>query len=195
MDIRETCQVPIRLARPTDDELRSMVEASRQAERTYSPVGLAAANNAPPGYRLDRWDRALGAGGDVFDGAARALRAWEVHRGAGLMVCADGPPTVGQVVAMSAPLPLGFIDVTCRVVSVVDEPKRFGFAYGTLPIHPEQGEESFTIERDDDGEVTFRIVAVSRPRHALARLCPPVARRLQRAATERYLEVMAASVR
>jgi hypothetical protein len=75
----------------------------------------------------------------VFNGAARALRKWEVHRGAGLTVCADGPPTVGQVAAMSAPLPLGFIDVTCRVVSVVDEPNRFGFAYGTLPIHPAQG--------------------------------------------------------
>lgn len=106
------------------------------------------------------------------------------------MVCADGPPTVGLVVAMSAPLPLGFIDVTCRVVSVVDEPNRFGFGfgYGTLPIHPGQGEESFTVERDDDGEVTFRIVAVSRPRHPLTRLCPPVARRLQRAAIERYLD-------
>lgn len=195
VEIRETCQVPIRLTRPTDDELRSMVEASRQAETTYSPVGLAAANDAPPGYRLDRWNRALGAGGDVFDGAARALREWELHRGAGLMVCADGPPAVGQVVAMSAPLPLGFIDVTCRVVSVVDEPNRFGFAYGTLPIHPEQGEESFIVERDEGGEVTFRIVAVSRPRHALARLCPPVARRLQPAATVRYLDAMAGSVR
>lgn len=195
VDIRETCQVSIRLTRPTNDELRSMVEASRDAATSYSPVGLTAANDAPPGYRLDRWDRALGSGEDVFDGASRALREWAVHRGAGLMVCAAGPPTVGLVVAMSAPLPLGFIDVMCRVVSVVDEPNRFGFAYGTLPIHPEQGEESFIVERDDDGEVAFRIIAVSRPRHALARLCPPVARRLQRAATERYLDAMTESVR
>lgn len=85
--------------------------------------------------------------------------------------------------------------MTCRVVSVVDEPNRLGFAYGTLPIHPEQGEESFIVERDDAGEVTFRLVAASRPRHGLARLCPPVARRLQRAATERYLDAMAGSVR
>ena len=172
-----------------------MVGACRDAELTYSPAGLVAANVVPPGYRLDRWDRRLGRSGEVFDRAAQALREWEVHRGAGLTVCADGPPAVGLVVAMSAPLPLGFIDVTCRVASVVDEPNCFGFAYGTLPIHPEQGEESFTVERADDGEVTFRIVAVSRPRHPLARLGPSVARRLQRAATERYLAAMTGAVR
>jgi uncharacterized protein (UPF0548 family) len=130
----------------------------------------------------------------VFDAAVRALREWQVHRGAGLVVCADGPPAVDDVVAMSARLPIGFIDVVCRVVTVTDEPDRFGFAYGTLPVHAERGEESFTVVRRPDGDVRFEIVAVSRPRHPLARLCPPVARRLQRAATERYLDAMTEAV-
>lgn len=96
---------------------------------------------------------------------------------------------------MSAPLPIGFVDLMCRVVSVGDETDRFGFSYGTLRVHAEQGEESFAVERDGDGEVTFRITAVSRARHPLARLCPPVARRLQRATTERYLDAMTAATR
>ncbi len=161
---------------------------------TYAPIGLASLEQAPAGFRLDRWERSIGHGNGVFDSARRAFRDWQVHRGAGLVVCADGPPAVDAVVAMSAPLPIGFIDAVCRVVSVVDEPDRFGFAYGTLPTHPQQGEESFTASRSSDGDVTFEIVAASRPRHPLARLCPPVTRRLQESATVRYLDAMSAAV-
>ncbi len=117
-----------------------------------------------------------------------------MHRGAGLIVAADGPPTVGVDVAMAAPLPIGYIDVVCRVVRVVDEPERHGFTYGTLPVHPEQGEESFTVTRADDGTVTFEIVAVSRLRHVLARAVPPFARHLQARAIGRYLSAMTSAV-
>ncbi len=107
-----------------------------------------------------------------------------------MAISADEPPSLGLIVAMAAPLPIGYVLAVCRVVVVIDEPDRFGFAYGTLPGHPEQGEESFIVTRRSDGAVTFDIVAVSRLRHVLARACPPVARRLQRAATGRYLEAM-----
>ncbi|MEJ7801487.1 MAG: DUF1990 domain-containing protein, partial [Ilumatobacter sp.] len=115
--------------------------------------------------------------------------------GAGLVVLAARPPLVGDIVAIRAPLPLGWIDAVCRVVRLVDEPDRAGFAYGTLADHPAQGEESFTVERDDDGTVTFEIIAVSRPRHPLARLAPAVARILQRRAVDRYLDAMTIAVR
>ena len=110
------------------------------------------------------------------------------------MVLADGPPHVGQVVAMSAPLPIGYLDLACRVVDVVDTGERFGFTYGTLSVHPERGEESFTVTRQSNDEVTFEIVAASRPRNPLARAFPPIARRLQRAATVRYLDAMKAAI-
>jgi uncharacterized protein (UPF0548 family) len=165
------------------------------AALTYEPLGLSSlAEDPPPGYQVGSWERRLGSAAETFDAAAGALRGWLVHRGAGLVVVADGPPTVGEVVAMSAPLPVGYVDATCRVVSVTDEPDHYGFTYGTLPVHPERGEESFTVERAADGDVTFRIVAVWRARHPLARLCPPVTRRLQRSATERYLDAASASV-
>lgn len=192
--IDETDHVAIRLRRPTNDELQPLLEGGRRAQLTYSPVGLSSLHDAPAEYRLDRWQRSLGNGNGVFDSACRAVREWQVHRGAGLVVCADGPPSVGAVVAMSAPLPIGYIDVVCRVVTMVDERDRFGFAYGSLPVHPVQGEEAFTVTRGNAGDVAFEIVAVSRPRHPLASLCAPVGRRLQRAATTRYLDAMSKAV-
>jgi len=123
-----------------------------------------------------------------------AIRTWKVHRGAGVVLCVDGPPVVGLVVAMSAPLPIGYVDAVCRVVAVIEEPDRFGFVYGTVPTHPERGEESFVVARNADGTVDFEVTAVSQPRHPLARLCPPLARRLQRSATTRYLDAMTTAV-
>lgn len=80
----------------------------------------------------------------------------------------------------------------CRIVYVVDEPGAFGFAYGTLPAHPEQGEEAFVVRRDAGGAVTFAITAFSRPRHPLARIGGPVSRQVQVATTRRYLRALKA---
>ena len=57
-----------------------------------------------------------------------------------------------------------------------------------------QGEEAFLIEVRDSGEVLFHIRAFSRPRHPLVRLGGPVARRLQRQTTRRYLDALHAFV-
>ena len=105
----------------------------------------------------------------------------------------DGPLEVGTNVAMSARLPVGFVEVTCRIVAIVDEPDRFGFAYGTLSVHPEQGEESFIVVRSGGG-ARFEVQAVSRPIHPLARVFSPIANRLQDAAARRYLAAMTAAV-
>ena len=71
----------------------------------------------------------------------------------------------------------------CRVVYLVEEdgpPRRFGFAYGTLPDHIEQGEERFLVEQDPDGVTWYDLSVFSRPRHLLARIGYPVARVMQR---------------
>ena len=68
----------------------------------------------------------------------------------------------------------------CRIVYVRDEPRRFSFAYGTLPDHIESGEERFTLEWQEDDSVWYDILAFSRPNHFLARLGYPIVRRLQR---------------
>jgi len=183
------------MRRPRSLDLRDLADRSSGVALGYGPVGVTESTSPPTGYRRHHWSRRLGRGDETFDLAAHAIRTWEVQRGAGIVVLAVSPQRVGDTVAMSAPLPVGWIDAVCRVVRVFDEPGRSGFAYGTLPDHPVQGEESFTVWRDDDGWVRFEIVAVSRPRHPLARLAPPAARLLQRRAVERYLDSMTAAVR
>ena len=101
---------------------------------------------------------------------------------------------MGTNIAFGAPLPVGFVDGTCRIVAVVDEPDRCGFAYGTLPTHPEEGEEAFLVVRYDNGAVRFDVEGVSRPRMPLARLVSPLADRLQDAAVHRYLAAMQRAV-
>jgi len=177
----------IRVRRPTASDLEGLVASCAGTSLTYSPIGCSLSGATPTGLRRHRWTVPLPA--DGFDRASEAIRAWDVHRGANLSVLADGPIEVGTNVAMSAPLPVGFVDVTCRVVAVVEEADRRGFAYGTLPVHPECGEEAFLIVRDDSG-VRFEVEAVSKARHPIARLVPPVANRLQDQAVQRYLSAM-----
>lgn len=74
-----------------------------------------------------------------------------------------------------------------RVAYVIDEPGRKGFAYGTLPGHPESGEEAFVVELLKNGDVTFTITAFSRPRSLLAKVGGPMSRAIQSRITNRYL--------
>jgi uncharacterized protein (UPF0548 family) len=180
----------IHYRKPTERDLRELLTLSSADELTYSPEGISGLSLAPDGYRLDRWSQELGRGPVVFSRGVLALQNWTVHRNAGLIVATEGPPAVGDTVAMAAPIWPFWIDVVCRVVSVVADEQARGFRYGTLPEHPEQGEESFTVYIDDRESVRFEIIAASRPRHPLARAAPPVARLLQGHATNRYLQAM-----
>ncbi len=78
----------------------------------------------------------------------------------------------------------------CRVVYVVDEPNRRGFAYGTLEGHPISGEEAFVVERRPDGVVFGHITAVSRPGRWFTRLGAPVLSLAQRWMMGRYLDAL-----
>jgi uncharacterized protein (UPF0548 family) len=67
-------------------------------------------------------------------------------------------------------------------MEVVDEtqPRRFGFALGTLPGHILVGEECFLIELDErSGRVRYEVRAVSRPNGPVARLGLPLIRLFQ----------------
>lgn len=77
-----------------------------------------------------------------------------------------------------------------RVVSVIDEPDRKGFAYGTLEGHPVSGEESWVVERTPDGSVWLQIRSFSRPSNWKWRLVGPLLRRQQRRMTQAYLRAL-----
>ena len=173
-------------------DLGALLERGRNDALTYAPAGVSMGDDlAPSGLKRRHWTTPL-AGSNAFERAAEALRTWGMHRGAGLRVAADGPIAVGTNVAFSAPLPIGYVDGTCRIVVVVDEPNRYGFAYGTLSIHPERGEEAFVVSRDGRGNVRLDIDGVSRPAHPLGRLVPPLPDHLQDRAVRRYLATMRA---
>jgi uncharacterized protein (UPF0548 family) len=83
----------------------------------------------------------------------------------------------------------------CRVVYLLDEERRFGFAYGTLADHAERGEECFLVERREDDSVWYDLLAFSRPGHWLTWLGFPVVRGLQKRFAAGSLAAMARAVR
>jgi uncharacterized protein (UPF0548 family) len=177
----------VHIRRPGEAHLERLLERCAGDEITYAPVGVSTDLLVDTTLHRSRWETTFS--GD-FDRATAALRSWQVHRGAGLTLLADGDPAVGINVAMYAPLPVGCVEVTCRVIAVIDTPDSYGFAYGTLSVHPERGEEAFIVNRTTDGAVHFVVEAASEPAHALARFAPPVANLLQDRACNRYLWAM-----
>jgi uncharacterized protein (UPF0548 family) len=168
----------------------ALADRLREADLTYPEAG-ATAGLLPPAYHHLRRTVTIGYGTQAFTTAADALAGWQVHVGAGLHVSASAPTAEpGSVVQLS--LGLGAIQVgaPCRVVYVIDEPDRRGFAYGTLPGHPERGEEAFIISRRPDATVTFTITAFSSPASSLAKAAGPFGRAIQRRITSRYLRAI-----
>ena len=170
---------------------RERVARLRAARLTYPEVGRTA-GDLPQGYRIIRRTAHLPAATD-FATAAHDLLHWQVQRRAGLRVAASDEQVSPQAVAVVSigigPLAM---PAPCRVVYVVDQPHRRGFAYGTLPGHPASGEEAFILERHNDGPTTFTIIAFSRPASTLAKLAGPLARRVQDVITNRYLRAFSA---
>jgi uncharacterized protein (UPF0548 family) len=77
-----------------------------------------------------------------------------------------------------------------RVVSIIDENDRKGFAYGTLEGHPLSGEESFVVERTPDGSVWLQIRQFSQPSSRKWQFVAPLLRRQQKVMAEKYLEAL-----
>jgi len=167
--------------RLSDDE----TERLRAQPLTYAPVGEDL-TGPPPGYGWLDKSRVLRR--RDLDGAARDLFGWQVQARSGLQVAAsDDPLREGTVVVLRlGPGPLS-LRIPCRVVRVVEDERERGFVYGTLPGHPEQGEESFWLRQGDDGAITLTITAFSRPGTLLTRLGGPAATAFQSFMTTRYL--------
>lgn len=184
----------IRARRPTAGEVERYRRAQRPLDFTYEAVGATAAS-PPRGFVVDRHAVELGSGQACFERARAALfgfamfdLGWvEAHPEA-------GPVRPGlTVVVLVRAFGLWF-ENAARVVYVVDEDSRAGFAYGTLPGHAESGEERFGVERDARGTVRYDLLAFSRPHTRLARLARPCVRALQRRFARDSLHAMQRAV-
>jgi uncharacterized protein (UPF0548 family) len=148
----------------------------------------------PAGFRaFDRTVR-IGQGETEWRAAADAVLAWGVKTRSGFsvepgsrsgrrvdegasywLVAALGPFTVREPV---------------RVVAVVDESTRCGFAYGTLDGHPVSGEEAFVVHRSPDGTVWLTLRSLTRPAAGAWRFAFPAILAAQRWYRRRYLRAL-----
>ena len=173
------------------DRLGRRYRSCCAAALTYSDVGGTREDLLPAGYdHLHRRVR-LGRGDEIFNLCRAALRAWAPQRAAGITVYPSGAvPDAGETVLLEWRFGPFRIVAPCRIVWSTDGPDHAGFGYGTLPGHPEQGEESFTVKRDSVGDVWFVIRAFSRPATWFAKIGAPITRRIQESITDVYAHAL-----
>jgi uncharacterized protein (UPF0548 family) len=170
---------------------QDLAEWLSQLPLTYPEVGATAGSEVPAGYGGLERSLVLGTGPEVFERAVTGLLSWQMHRRTGLGLAGNAPTAVtGSCVELFIGRRPFALTAPCRVVYEVTEPRRRGFAYGTLPGHPESGEEAFVVTHRDDDQVIFTVRAFSRPATLVARIGGPFARLAQALATRRYLSAL-----
>jgi uncharacterized protein (UPF0548 family) len=146
----------------------------------YPEVGGTRPGGRPPvtGYHHLRVTTGLGVGGAVFAAAGAAVLEWRMHRALGVLRLTATAPRAAEGVRVVVSLGVGPLRVTapCAVVWAVEEARLAGFGYGTLPGHPECGEEAFTVEWRADDTVVLTVSAFSRPTAWYARAGGPLTR-------------------
>jgi uncharacterized protein (UPF0548 family) len=175
------------LRRPSQDAIAAFASQQASAPFSYAEVG-ATQTAMPAGYRIDRAEFEIGRGADDFRRATAALRGWRhTDDPAGrIRACEPRPAVVPGATVILLGHHLGVWTLSaCRVVYVVDEPRRFAFAYGTLE-HVVRGEERFELRHGADDRVRFHLTAFSVPAMFLARLAAPLAGHFQREGGRSY---------
>lgn len=182
----------MRFVRPNQaGSVDRLLDTLRSAEPTYAATGASLAGRAPDGFRLDRYEAVVGRGPEAFGRAVLGLQSWRAHRATGMRVLPeDAEVRPGATVVVAVGTQWLALAVPCRVVDVIDEPGRWGFAYGTLPGHPESGEEAFVVSLADDLSVRFEVTAFSRPASPLVALSGPIGRAMQRRGSTGYLRAL-----
>lgn len=104
--------------------------------------------------------------GDIASGTARRDRGQRIRTVDNEVIYgSQGETSIapGDTVILKIGVGPFRVSAPCRVIWVVDEPTRKGFAYGTLQGHPECGEEAFIVEQTEDDSVWLTVRAFSRP--------------------------------
>jgi len=143
---------------------------------TYPEVGATRGDGPlPANYRHLQRRMCVGTGEAAFHAASQAVLEWRMHEGLHVH-----PQSDHQRAEPGAPvwLHLGtkrftVVRAACQVVWVVDEPRRKGFGYGTLPQHPERGEEAFVVDWDEEGAVWLTVRAFSTAARWYTKLAGP----------------------
>ncbi|MFI9724091.1 DUF1990 family protein [Streptomyces sp. NPDC052396] len=149
---------------------------------SYPEAGATRRDTLPAGYHHLRHSGYLGRGRAVFEAAGEAVLGWDMHRAAGVRIARDTPPAApGVRVTPTVALGPLRVEAPCEVVWAERGAWRTGFAYGTLPGHPECGEESFVVTIDGAEDVRLTVTAFSRPARWYSRAAGPLVPLFQRA--------------
>ncbi|MGW8376830.1 DUF1990 domain-containing protein [Streptomyces sp. ODS28] len=165
---------------------------SEPAGFTYRDIGATREGRTPAGFGALAVRTRLGTGDAVFAAAERALMEWRMHRAMGVRIDASAERAAPGV-RVTVGLGVGPLRVhgPCEVVWTVSGEDRAGWAYGTLPGHPECGEEAFLLTRErrrgarGPGTVWLTVSAFSRPAVWWARAAGPLVPVFQRAYAHR----------
>ena len=122
--------------------------------------------------------------------AIDAIVSGRMHRRAGAPLAAlSGPMSPGDVVVVR----LWGLRAPCLLLDAPNTAQAFTLTYGTLPGHPEKGEESFCVSYAD-GRLTVLVTAFSKADRPITRVGGPVARAAQRVFARRYAHAVLAEV-
>jgi uncharacterized protein (UPF0548 family) len=184
--------------RPDESRIQTILADQRTREFSYPDVG-ATRGELPAGYAVLHGHVDLGQGSKAFARAMNSLLRWKMFDMLGVQLCWPDAPIQATTAVAVLVKHFGFWSLNCcRIVYVIDEDgpaRRFGFAYGTLPEHSEQGEERFTVEWNRGSNVvSYDILSFSRPADAAVRVAYPVARWLQKRFLRNSLAAMVAAV-
>jgi uncharacterized protein (UPF0548 family) len=168
------------LLEPSDQTVRELI--ARQHDCSFTDVEVGATNTTPPqNFAIDQNRIEIGRGEQAFKTAIEAIRNWKQFDLGWVSIVPPGVKLeVGATVAVKARAWGTWSLSAARVIYLIEEPRKFGFAYGTLPDHVASGEERFTVEWLADDTVWYDILAFSRPRHPLVKINVPLARMLQK---------------
>jgi len=170
-----------------------------EAALSYPAVGATRPHDAhwesrPAAFRSYERTLLLGHGQHLWQQATSELMTWGVKTRSGFSVESVPPGAasaeLGVDYRLTAALGPFRLREPVRVVAVVAEPTRCGFAYGTLEGHPVSGEEAFVVHRDIEGSVWLTLRSLTRPGGGRWRLAFPVVLVAQRWYRRRYLRAL-----
>ena len=137
-------------------------------------------------YAIDETKILIGTKGDIdYEKAKRALKSWRQFQLGWTEVDANTEVRKGNgVCVLIHPLPRVWVQNPLEISYVIEEEKKrkktFSFAHTTLHGHLLSGEEKFTVEKEEDERVYFKVETFSKADHILAKVTYPAVRALQK---------------
>jgi len=186
------------LRKPNADQIRAWIDSQAPLDFTYSFVGATKSGSVPSNHNVDHNRIQLGSGLATFEAAKEALSLWKHFQIPWVELHPPSSHVAANVTVGILARAMGVYSLNaCRVVYVIEEEDpfhRFAFGYGTLPEHPESGEERFQVEHRSDDTVWFDILAYSRPYQLLAHLAYPYVRHKQKQFASGSMQAMQTAV-